>query len=121
MAEVHSADGKTDIVHVVEKVPNSQAAGFKVYLYMIKFLGSAQPVRGLDFKHVMDKIKEVKGTNLSEPLVLAFIAAVNNPIVQNSPPPKAPSIGDTKSQPTPIDTTTAAVKKAGGKRHQRNH
>ena len=115
LAEVHSADGKTDIVHVIEKVPNSQAAGFKSLLVydQIARVG-AQPVRGLDFKHVMDKIKEAKGTNLSEPLVLAFIAAVNNPIVQNSPPPKAPSIGDTKSQPTPIDTTTAAVKKAGG-------
>ena len=61
LAEVHSEDGKTDIVHVVEKEPKSQADGFKDLKIhdQITRVGTTS-VEGLDFKHIMDKIKEEK-------------------------------------------------------------
>merc|ERR1711988_1428259 len=60
----------------------------------------------------MDKIKEEKTSNKSKPLVLAFTAATESPIQQTSLLPNAISLtGDSKSKPTPIDTSAHTASK----------
>jgi hypothetical protein len=61
----------------------------------------------------MDKIKEEKTSNKSKPLVLAFTAATESPTQQkNNRLPNVISItGDSKSKPTPIDTSTPTAGK----------
>ena len=113
LSEVHSADGKTDIVQVVEKAPNSQASGFSNLMVNDQIIRVGQTnVMGMDFEHVMDTIKKQKTTETNSPLKLVFISA------QQSSPKKSasralatPATGDSKSKPSP-STTSASSSKA---------
>ena len=119
LSEVHSADGKTDIVQVVEIAPGSQAAGFSNLLVNDQIIRVGQTnVMGMDFEHVMDTIKKQKTTETNSPLELVFISP------QQSSPKKSvsralatPATGDSKSKPSPSITSASSSKaKAGGQK-----
>ena len=116
LSEVHSADGKTDIVQVVEIAPGSQAAGFSNLLVNDQIIRVGQTnVMGMDFEHVMDTIKKQKTTETNSPLELVFISPQQSSQKKSvSRALATPATGDSKSKPSPSTTSSSSSKKKAG-------